>query len=304
MEVLNALRYLHSDGIVHRDIKPENILLDSSFHVKVWDFGASKHYSESEALETYENDEISDSDIDSDSDICDGDKSCKNMSLKMHKQVHTKIGTKSYESPEQVEQKPPWIGTDLWAIGCVIYEALSGKYLFGNSTSFDIEERIVNVEFTFDPIFDSPKLADAKDLISRLVVKNPLKRLGAGPEGSDNTFENLMQHPFFDNWNFDTIHQKTPTLGKSAHLQTFVYLHQNHLQITHQHRSQNSIPNKTNLYQNNKPDPTLITHLQNQHLSSYHYPHRYALQSTHYPLLIKVSSLSMTNIAFLMKSAL
>ena len=85
IQILRALNYIHNEKkIVHRDIKPSNIFLNKNYNIKLGDFGLSKKfYSE------YSN---------------------------------TLIGTPIYMSPELLEKKPYNVKTDIWALGCSIYE--------------------------------------------------------------------------------------------------------------------------------------------------------------------------------------
>jgi serine/threonine protein kinase/Flp pilus assembly protein TadD len=97
-QLLNALSVIAERGVVHRDIKPENIMLhaagDGSFLVKVLDFGISKHAS--------------------------------NTDLKLTRSGAL-IGTPHYMSPEQIRGEAVDIRSDLYAVGVVLYEALTGK---------------------------------------------------------------------------------------------------------------------------------------------------------------------------------
>lgn len=69
MEIINAIRYLGSQNLVHRDIKPENILIDSSFHIKLCDFGAAKEFSQNEVETFYtQQSEFEDSECSSDTE--------------------------------------------------------------------------------------------------------------------------------------------------------------------------------------------------------------------------------------------
>ena len=85
IQILRALNYIHNEKkIVHRDIKPSNIFLDKSNNIKLGDFGLSKKF-----YNEYSN---------------------------------TIIGTPIYMSPELLERKPYNVKTDIWALGCSIYE--------------------------------------------------------------------------------------------------------------------------------------------------------------------------------------
>jgi len=93
----------------------------------------------------------------------------------------------------------------LWALGCIIYECITGSTLFSSTiNNFELEESICEAKFKFPSDFPP----HAKDLIKNLLKKNPLKRLGAGPKGSENSMGKLRRHPFFKKLNFGKLHKK------------------------------------------------------------------------------------------------
>jgi eukaryotic-like serine/threonine-protein kinase len=102
-EVAEALEYAHAHGVVHRDIKPENILL-SSGHAVVSDFGIAR------AIGVAGGGQIT--------------------------EVGSAVGSPKYMSPEQVEGNPELDGrSDIYSLGCVLYEAVTGTTPFGGTTS-------------------------------------------------------------------------------------------------------------------------------------------------------------------------
>lgn len=129
MEIINAFEYLRKHRIVHRDIKPENILLDEHFHVKLSDFGTAKKidpdevYSEMKDLDfDFENCSSSDSDNESlEFGMQDSDASTvQNMSNR----ANSFIGTPLYISPEMLRYNSASYASDLWGLGCIIYQCL------------------------------------------------------------------------------------------------------------------------------------------------------------------------------------
>ncbi|KAK3820949.1 MAG: kinase-like domain-containing protein [Linnemannia gamsii] len=156
-QILTAVEYVHSQGVIHRDLKPENILLDQRMYVKLTDFGTAKMLESSE----------------------DGTESDRANSF---------VGTAEYVSPELLTEKAACKSSDLWALGCIIYQLLAGRPPFKGSNEYQTFQKIVKLEYTFPAGF--PKTA--MDLVSRLLVHDPNERLGA-----NNTIDQLKQHPFF-----------------------------------------------------------------------------------------------------------
>ena len=119
-----ALNAAHAAGIVHRDIKPENIMVRSDGYVKVLDFGLAKL---TEA-------EMEPADVDADTRRL----VATNPGLVM--------GTVSYMSPEQARGKPVDKRTDIWSLGVVMYEMMTGMRPFTGETTSDVIAAILKSE--------------------------------------------------------------------------------------------------------------------------------------------------------------
>jgi serine/threonine-protein kinase len=113
-EVADALSYAHTHGVVHRDVKPENILIDSG-HAVVADFGISK------AIANAGGDQLTETGL--------------------------SVGTPTYMSPEQASGGEVDGRSDLYALGCVLYEMLAGKPPFTGPTM----ESVVRQHLTLEP---------------------------------------------------------------------------------------------------------------------------------------------------------
>jgi serine/threonine-protein kinase len=109
--IADGLAAAHSRGIVHRDLKPENVFLTSDGRVKVLDFGLARR------------DPVSSS----------PDRS-RLPTMTQHTEPGTVMGTVGYMSPEQVSGQPGDARSDIFSMGCVLYEMVTGARAFSGST--------------------------------------------------------------------------------------------------------------------------------------------------------------------------
>ncbi|KAF9591723.1 hypothetical protein IFM89_006069 [Coptis chinensis] len=175
-EVVDALEYIHGVGLIHRDIKPENLLLTSEGHIKIADFGSIKP--------------MKDSQITFLPSLASDEKAC------------TFVGTAAYVPPEVLNSSPPTFGNDLWALGCTLYQMLSGSSPFKDASEWLIFQRIIARDLRFPDYISE----EARDLIDKLLDTNPSKRPGAGPEG----YAALKKHPFFKRIDWKNLRMISP----------------------------------------------------------------------------------------------
>ncbi|HEU0252369.1 MAG TPA: protein kinase, partial [Pyrinomonadaceae bacterium] len=127
IQIASALSATHSVGIIHRDIKPDNIMLRHDGIVKVLDFGLAKLTRERERL-TMETDSLAPT---------------QNM---INTGIGIVMGTAQYMSPEQARGFEVDPRTDIWSLGCVLYEMISGKQPFAGPTTMDVMSGILSTE--------------------------------------------------------------------------------------------------------------------------------------------------------------
>jgi len=162
-QILQGLHYLHSLGVVHRDLKLANILLKegggSNSDLKIADFGLS-------ALVRLDE---------------DGYDAAESSKRKNFRKLTDMWGTKEYFAPEVIEMGygPQ---ADVWALGCVLYEMLSGFQAFPilpNDTDAKFFSRIKCAKYDLSSSMWNKISLDAKDLISKLLTIDPNQRFSA-----------------------------------------------------------------------------------------------------------------------------
>eukprot|EP00040_Diaphanoeca_grandis_P032315 m.195597 g.195597 ORF g.195597 m.195597 type:complete len:483 (+) comp32574_c3_seq5:118-1566(+) len=154
-EILMALDHMHSKNIIHRDLKPENILLSEKMHVKICDFGTAK--------------------IMSDED---------------EEGANSFVGTAQYVSPELLNDKKSCKGSDIWGLGCIMYQLLSGDFPFRAGNEYQTFKKISALDYEIPPGF--PQLG--KELVEKILVLDPDDRAGSQKHGG---IASLKQNPFW-----------------------------------------------------------------------------------------------------------
>ncbi|XP_029987554.1 calcium/calmodulin-dependent protein kinase type IV [Sphaeramia orbicularis] len=153
-QILEAVAYLHENGVVHRDLKPENLLyadLSLDAPLKIADFGLSKIIDDQVTMKT----------------VC---------------------GTPGYCAPEILRGNAYGPEVDMWSVGVILYILLCGfEPFFDPRGDQYMYSRILNCDYEFvSPWWDEVSL-NAKDLVSKLIVLDPHKRLSV---------REALQHPW------------------------------------------------------------------------------------------------------------
>jgi serine/threonine protein kinase/Flp pilus assembly protein TadD len=156
--VAQGLAAAHAKGIIHRDIKPSNIFLVSDGTVKILDFGLAR--SERKATETSAD---------------------PAATVAIETQPGLVIGTCHYMSPEQARSQPLDPRSDVFSLGCTLYEMAAGHRPFCGATNADIIASILH-----DPPLPMPAGIDRPGAFDRLLAqcleKEPSKRFASGKE--------------------------------------------------------------------------------------------------------------------------
>jgi eukaryotic-like serine/threonine-protein kinase len=155
--ILKALEYIHANGVVHRDLKPENIMVDDEDNIKLIDFGIA------------------------------GDTASRRLT---YANFTATLGTPDYISPEQVKGKRGDGRSDIYSMGVILYEMLSGKLPFsGPSPLAAMNDRLLN-----PPV--PPRVADPsispqmQEILYRALERDPKNRYSHASE-----FLRELEHP-------------------------------------------------------------------------------------------------------------
>ena len=213
-EIVNFLDYIQSKKIVHRDLKPENIMMNSKWHLQVIDFATVRvlgKYFDKVKMK-FKDDSYYDvsetSDLKGKKIAINEDEDDLVISERPERRGLTFVGTAEYVSPEVLGDKPAGFGSDIWALGIMLYQMFYGKTPFKEKTNYLIFKKIDQLKIDFDPNVKIPE--EAKDLIKKILVKDPATRLGAGETGSEYDIAHLKSHPFFKGINWDNLHNLVP----------------------------------------------------------------------------------------------
>lgn len=142
MQALNGLHHAHECGVLHRDMKPANLMLTTNGRVKLMDFGIAKR-ADSQRLT----------------------------------RVNHLIGTLEYMAPELLLGQPPSVASDLYAVGVLLFELLTGKMPFEATSEPALIDAIAKQKRIPIGRYQPTLPAEVTTLLNQLLHKNPAQRL-------------------------------------------------------------------------------------------------------------------------------
>jgi WD40 repeat protein/serine/threonine protein kinase len=142
-QVTSALALAHRNGVVHRDLKPANILLDEDGYAYLSDFGIAKDMLNATGNQTG---------------------------------IDVILGSPDYLSPEQARSEPVLPQTDIYSLGVVLYEVLTGQHPFPNLNSVERMYKHLNEPLPFIETLPSEVAEGINTIIQRATAKNPAQR--------------------------------------------------------------------------------------------------------------------------------
>jgi eukaryotic-like serine/threonine-protein kinase len=151
LQLCESLAYVHGHGLIHRDVKPSNVMVDEERVVRLMDFGLAKYLAD-------------DAHVTADGRL---------------------VGTFRYMAPEQVLGEPLDARTDLYALGVILYELLSGRPPFDAKTPYELWQKVLETEPT--PIVMLNPAAD------RLMARIALRLIRKEPESRYQTAEEVHE---------------------------------------------------------------------------------------------------------------
>ena len=222
-EIISAISYMKKMKIYHRDLKPENIGIDEDMHLKIFDFATSNMEGKYFDLKLMKFIEI---DKDEYEEALNKTKKENNINnndyiiINGHKIINLKekfVGTPEYISPEALEGKYDLIGpgVDIWAFGVMLYLFYAGQTPFKGKDDNETLDNIRNLKYSWEIYQDHKKIEinipkEAKDLIEKILVKDPKKRIGFGSKD----YKEIKSHIYFKDINFENLSDEPIPLNK------------------------------------------------------------------------------------------
>lgn len=148
LQICEALGYIHGHGLIHRDLKPSNIMVDEDRVVRLMDFGLAKFIADDAAV------------------TADG----------------RMVGTFRYMAPEQILGEPLDARTDLYSLGVILYELLTGRPPFDAKTPYELWQKVLETEPAAISALNSRSDRQLSRVAHRLIRKEPDDRFQTAEE--------------------------------------------------------------------------------------------------------------------------
>ena len=158
-EVLCAIEHLHSNLIIYRDLKPEHVMLDNEGHCKLVDFGFAKRFRQSDVT-------------------------------KNQMRTFTNCGTPDYIAPEVLRGIGTGFEADIWSLGVLICEIISGRTPFHNDNPQQIYDNVINCKARYAPSVSGL----VRSLLQTIFVQDP---------GFRATLDQIKKHSVFKRVNWE-----------------------------------------------------------------------------------------------------
>ena len=187
-ECVLAVESIHKMNFIHRDLKPDNILIDNKGHIKLSDFGLSKHADiipNSEVLTKLDEESKYKRKIEE-----------RNEMRRNRKLAYSTVGTPDYIAPEVFNRTGYSECVDWWSVGVILYEMLVGYPPFYAEKPADICHKILSWKKYFSIPREAKLSPAATDLVRRLICE-PGLRLGSAEE--------IKAHPFFNGVDWENL---------------------------------------------------------------------------------------------------
>ena len=148
-QIAEALQEAHGQGVIHRDLKPANVMITPRGQVKVLDFGLAKLLADTDVTQSL---------------------------------LNGPVGTPHYMSPEQALGKTVDVRTDLWSLGVVFYETLTGRLPFGGDSAVSVLRAIVSDQFKPVRKLRPDIPVGAERIVDKALEKNQYQRYATAEE--------------------------------------------------------------------------------------------------------------------------